>query len=238
MNLILRLRQKFPIIQFIAIILVISGCDGIHFSETTSFAGAYEIKGDSKNLNSLDRNDISRFFKSIHHTLPLYIKSFKTSATKNKLPWQLIASVAYQESHWDAEAMSFTGVRGLMQLTTETADHMEIEDRSDPHQSIQGGSKYLRYLINKIPNTINSTDRIHLALAAYNIGFGHLRDAQKLAEQLGRNPNSWKELKEVLPLLADNSFSQNLEFGSARGYETVEFVDRVNSFYDLMKAAR
>jgi len=188
-------------------------------------------------LAQLDKRDIIRFFKKIRTTLPLYKQAFKDAADEHRLPWQLVASVAYQESHWNPEARSFTGVRGLMQLTTDTADHVGIEDRTDPLQSIWGGSKYLRYLLDKTPRHLNPKDRLALALAAYNIGFAHLRDAQKLAEKMGRNPYSWRHLREVLPLLADPEYADDLEYGPARGYETVDFVERVKSFYNLMNSA-
>ncbi|WP_415064139.1 membrane-bound lytic murein transglycosylase MltF [Bdellovibrio sp.] len=188
-------------------------------------------------LAQLDKRDISRFFKKIRTTLPTYKQAFKEAAEEHGLPWQLVASVAYQESHWNPDARSFTGVRGLMQLTTDTADHVGIEDRTDPLQSIWGGSKYLRYLLDKTPTHLNPKDRLALALAAYNIGYAHLRDAQKLAERMGRNPHSWRHLREVLPLLANPDYAAELEYGPARGYETVDFVERVKSFYNLMNSA-
>lgn len=188
-------------------------------------------------ISELDKNDISRFFHNIDELLPTYRQSFKHAAAEHNLPWQLVASVAYQESHWNPEARSFTGVRGLMQLTTDTADHVGIEDRTDPQQSIWGGAKYLRYLLDKMPRTLNNKDRMALALAAYNVGYAHLRDAQKLAEQMGRNPYSWHHMKEILPLLAEPAYAEKLEYGYARGYETVEFVERVKSFYSLMTIA-
>ncbi|WP_374075614.1 membrane-bound lytic murein transglycosylase MltF [Bdellovibrio bacteriovorus] len=188
-------------------------------------------------LSQLDKRDIAKFFKKIRSTLPTYKQAFKDAADEHRLPWQLVASVAYQESHWNPDARSFTGVRGLMQLTTDTADHVGIEDRTDPMQSIWGGSKYLRYLLDKTPTHLNPKDRLALALAAYNIGFAHLKDAQKLAEKMGRNPYSWRHLREVLPLLADPEYAAELEYGPARGYETVDFVERVKSFYNLMNSA-
>jgi membrane-bound lytic murein transglycosylase F len=170
-------------------------------------------------------------------TLPQYQSAFKKAGRDHNLPWQLVASVAYQESHWNPDARSFTGVRGLMQLTTETALHLGVEDRTDPEQSIKGGSKYLRTLYNGTPRGLNSKDRMALALAAYNVGLAHLKDAQKLAEKMGKNPNSWRQLREVLPLLADPEYAEQLQYGTARGHETVEFVERVKSFYSLMNSA-
>lgn len=185
-------------------------------------------------LTTLDNRDLAKFFQSIQSILPTYRQTFKKSAKEHRLPWQLIASVAYQESHWNPEARSFTGVRGIMQLTNDTALHVGIEDRTDPTQSIWGGSKYLRYLLDKMPPTLNPKDRLAFALAAYNIGYAHLKDAQKLAARLGRNPNSWHHMREILPLLADPDYAEYLTYGPARGYETVDFVERVKAFYNLM----
>lgn len=188
-------------------------------------------------LDQLDRRDIAKFFKRIQTTLPQYQGAFKKAARDHNLPWQLLASVAYQESHWNPDARSFTGVRGLMQLTTDTALHMGVEDRTDPLQSIAGGSKYLRTLYNRTPKSLNTKDRLALALAAYNVGSAHLQDAQKLAAKMGKNPHSWRQLREVLPLLADPDYAAQLQYGPARGHETVQFVERVKSFYTLMASA-
>lgn len=188
-------------------------------------------------LTTLSSQDLAQFKKNSVEVLPIYRKAFKESGHRHRLPWQLIAAVAYQESHWNPDARSFTGVLGLMQLTNETATHLGIEDRTDPWQSIRGGSKYIRMLLNKFPASVNGKDRLALALAAYNIGFAHLLDAQRLAERLGKNPNSWHHMKEVLPLLADPDYVEYLTYGPARGHETVDFVERVKAFYNLMTVA-
>ncbi|MBC7370984.1 MAG: membrane-bound lytic murein transglycosylase MltF [Bdellovibrionaceae bacterium] len=188
------------------------------------------------NLTELDQMDVIRFMKQTRRILPDLESDFRKAGREHALPWQLIAAVSYQESHWDNDAVSYTGVRGLMQLTQSTADHLGVEDRTDALQSIWGGSKYLRYLMNKTPQSLNDKDRMALTLAAYNIGFGHLRDAQKLAVSMGKNPNSWRHLRQILPLLEDQSYESKLEFGAARGKETVSFVERVAGFYNLMVA--
>lgn len=187
-------------------------------------------------LSELDRRDVLRFMRQTRKTLPSLESDFRDAAKEHRLPWQLVAAVAYQESQWNNDAVSHTGVRGLMQLTKDTATHLGVEDRTDPLQSIWGGSKYLRYLLNKTPSYLNYKDRLSLALASYNIGFGHLRDAQKLAEKRGKNPYSWRHLREILPLLEDPAYASELEYGTARGRETVDFVDRVTGFYNLMVA--
>lgn len=187
-----------------------------------------------RSLAELSPLEILNFIKMAHLILPDFEKDFKQAAQRQSLPWQLIAAVSYQESHWNRKARSYTGVRGLMQLTRETADRFGVEDRTDPLQSISGGAKYLHYLLKKTPSFLNAKDRLSLALAAYNMGDAHLRDAQKLAAQTGLNPYSWHHLRQVIPLLENPAYASSLEYGPARGHETVTFVERVRSFYNLM----
>ncbi len=187
-------------------------------------------------LAELDHLDVQKFMRMIKSTLPIYKANFHSAAAEHRLPWELVASVAYQESHWNPEAQSYTGVRGIMQLTTSTALYLGIEDREDPTQSIQGGAKYLRYLLSLQPQNLNSKDQLALALAAYNIGWAHLKDAQSLAVQMGKNPHSWRHLREILPLLEDPVYAKDLRYGGARGTEAVAFVERVKSFYNLLSA--
>jgi membrane-bound lytic murein transglycosylase F len=183
---------------------------------------------------ALNARDAAHFFSSMKESLQLYRALFKDAGNEYEIPWQLLAAVSFQESHWQDEARSFTGVRGLMMMTEDTAEHMGISDRTDPEQSIWGGAKYLRYLLNLQPRFLPLRERWLLTLASYNVGQGHLRDAQKLAVSLGKNPYSWVDLREVLPLLADSGYASSLEFGLARGREPVEFAERVLGFLDLM----
>ncbi|MBX2987677.1 MAG: membrane-bound lytic murein transglycosylase MltF [Bdellovibrionaceae bacterium] len=186
-------------------------------------------------LSSLDMADTRRFLVNLRQRLPRFKESFLESAREHGLDWRLVASIAYQESHWNPEARSYTGVLGIMQLTQETADDVGIEDRTDPQQSIWGGSYYIRFLLNRMPKAVNSQERTALALAAYNCGLAHLRDAQGLAIERGLNPYSWRHLKTVLPLLENPEIAARLPAGAARGRETVQFVERVRSFHDLWR---
>lgn len=185
-------------------------------------------------LSEVNSRDVRSFIKNYREIFPEFKNLFIQAGKEHSVPWQLAAAVAYQESHWNADAVSFTGVRGIMQLTEETAEHLGIDDRSDPEQSIWAGTKYLKMLLAKFPENLASKDRLALALAAYNIGGAHLEDAQILAAQKKLNPNSWTDLKKVLPLLEDIEIAKSLKYGKARGRETVEFVDRVKGFYSLI----
>lgn len=183
---------------------------------------------------TLSTYESQKFAEHIETRLPDYEQHFKLYSMRYQVPWTLIAAVAYQESKWNDEAISHTGVRGLMQLTTKTAQHLGIEDREDPYQSIKGGAYYLKYLYDKTPASLKVEQRWTLALAAYNIGWGHIRDARVLSKQLKKNPYKWSDLKMILPLLEDLKYYSQLSFGYARGNETVDFVDKVLSYYNLL----
>lgn len=177
-----------------------------------------------------------RFREDTQNVLPQWKKIFEKHARQYDIPWTLIAAVAYQESKWDNEATSYTGVKGLMQLTKQTAEHLGIEDREDPLQSIQGGSFYLKYLYDKTPSTLLPFERWIQALAAYNMGWAHLRDGHRLAHHKGLNPYRWTQLKKVLPLMTDEQYAEQLNFGPARGHETVDFIEGVLNYYDLLNS--
>lgn len=150
------------------------------------------------------------------------------------LDWRLIAAVAYQESQWNSHAVSPTGVRGIMMLTADTADHLGVKDRLDARESILGGARYLTQLRDGLPGDIPEPDRTWLAMAAYNIGLGHLQDARVLARRLGRNPNEWRDMKEILPLLARSKHNAGLRYGFARGGEARAFTENVRIYYDIL----
>lgn len=190
-------------------------------------------------FQSQHRLNAFEFRKFQDHTLtrlPMYKQIFRKYSDKYEIPWTLLAAVAYQESKWDEKAVSHTGVRGLMQLTEQTAAHVGIEDREDPYQSISGGAFYLRYLYDKTSARLKPAQRWALALSAYNIGWGHLQDARRLARKLSKNPYSWKELKTVFPMLEDEAYAEDLRYGPARGNETVNFVDNVFKYYKLLNS--
>ncbi|MFW5926788.1 MAG: membrane-bound lytic murein transglycosylase MltF [Wenzhouxiangella sp.] len=174
------------------------------------------------------------FMRQIRERLPPLRPDFEDAAQRHDLDWRLLAAVGYQESHWNPDAVSRTGVRGVMMLTLRTARQLGIGDRRDPRQSIMGGARYLRSMIDRIPERIDHPDRLWLGLAAYNIGFGHLEDARRLTEQLGGNPDRWVDVREHLPLLTQERWYSQTRFGYARGYEPVQYVENIRTFYDIL----
>lgn len=176
--------------------------------------------------------DTQSYLNAIHQTLPKYQAFFK--AYKGELDWQLLAAVAYQESHWNPEATSPTGVRGMMMLTKVTAEFMKVKDRLDPAQSIEGGAGFLHYLLGKIPESVPKEDRIWYALMAYNMGLGHLYDVLKLTEMEGGNPDHWVDVKNNLPKLGKAKYYQKLKHGHARGIQAFQYVENIRRYLHIL----
>jgi peptidoglycan lytic transglycosylase F len=186
-------------------------------------------------IEDFDYVDVRAYQRKIKSALPKYKKAFKQAANKYNLNWSLLAAQAYQESHWRANAKSPTGVRGMMMLTRITAKELGVENRLDPIASIKGGALYLNKLRKRLPKTINEPDKTWIALAAYNVGMGHIWDARKLAKELNKNPDSWQDLATVLPLLTKKKYYKNLKHGYARGHEPVSYVKNIRDYQNMLE---
>jgi membrane-bound lytic murein transglycosylase F len=184
--------------------------------------------------NAFDESSALIFAKRIEQLLPKWKPHFQTSAKEIEADWLLLAAISYQESHWNPHAESPTGVRGMMMLTELAADDVGVTDRTDPLQSIYGGAKYFDHVLRRIPVDVSVPDRTWMALAAYNVGYGHLQDARMLTEQQGGNPNLWRDVQQRLPLLAERKYYRNTIHGFARGWEPVDYVENVRNFYKIL----
>lgn len=183
-----------------------------------------------------DYVDISVYHKRIKTVLPKYIDSFKRAGKKYGLDWRLLAAQAYQESHWNPKAKSPTGVRGMMMLTLPTAKELGVTNRLNYRHSIEGGAKYMKNLLRRTSDGVKGKrERYKFALAAYNIGMGHLFDAIRLGKNLDKNPYTWVNMKKILPLLSERDHYKELRYGYARGSEPVKYVTRINNYYDILK---
>ena len=119
-------------------------------------------------------------------------------------------------------------------LTQNTAQAMGVSNRLDPKQSIMGGAKYLAYMKEQLDESIQEPDRTWFALAAYNVGSGHLDDARKLAAKEGLNPDKWLDVKKILPRLSEKKWFSKTRYGYARGGEPVHFVANIRRYYDIL----
>ncbi|CAG0992041.1 membrane-bound lytic murein transglycosylase F [Burkholderiales bacterium] len=180
------------------------------------------------------RLDAGVFMERVDEVLPGWKPLFVAAQESTGIEWRLLAAVAYQESKWNPDATSETGVRGFMQLTEETARHLGVADRLDPRQSILAAARYLRDLKDRLPRRIAEPDRTWFALAAFNIGLGHLEDARVQAQRDRLDPDRWRDVRRTLPLLALPDYYEKAKLGYARGGMPVAFVDRVRAYYDIL----
>jgi membrane-bound lytic murein transglycosylase F len=185
-------------------------------------------------VEKFNYSDIRTFTRRIKTHLPKYEALFRQAAVEVGLDWRLLASIGYQESLWNERARSPTGVRGLMMLTQATAKQMKVKNRLDAQQSIHGGSKYIARVLKRIPERIPEPDRTWFALAAYNVGFGHVEDARIITESRGGDPNRWIDLKQNLPLLARKKWYKQTRYGYARGWEPVKYVENIRQYYEYL----
>jgi len=178
--------------------------------------------------------DAEALLEKMATTLPKLKPFFREAEAVSGVDWRLVAALGYQESHWDANATSPTGVRGLMMLTEETADRLQVKNRLDARESILGGARYLALLKESLPDRIREPDRTWITLAAYNIGLGHLEDARILAQAAKLDPDQWQDVRQSLNKLSDPEAFTTVKHGYARGFETLQFVDNVRNFYDIL----
>ena len=187
--------------------------------------------GHATRLTAIDSGTL---IERIGTHLPKLKPHFLEAEAASGIDWRLIAALGYQESHWDAAATSPTGVRGLMMLTEDTANRLQVGNRLDARASIIGGARYFALLKEALPRRIGEPDLTYFALAAYNLGLGHVEDARLLAQRAKLDPDKWQDVRQVLPRLAEPDHFLTLKHGYARGFEAMQLVDNVRNYYDIL----
>ena len=178
--------------------------------------------------NDFDYVDTRTFLRAVDTLLPELQPLFEKYAAT--IDWRLLAAISWQESHWDTQATSPTGVRGLMMLTKTTAQSLGLTDRLDAEQSISGGARYLQDMMNKVPASVPEEERIWFALTAYNIGYAHMLDARALTAKQKGNPDSWADVKQRLSLLSQKPYYSKTTYGYARGHEAYAYVENIRKY--------
>lgn len=214
--------------------LIIAINDFMSLSETKDFIADLNEKYFAP-TQSLNLVDTLTFRRHLEDRLPKYQDFFMAAAEETGLDWQFLAAIGYQESHWNPDAVSPTGVRGLMMLTRNTAKEMEVEDRTDAKQSIFGGANYFKQQKSRIPKRIQGPDRTWFGLAIYNVGRGHLEDARILTQRAGMDPDKWDDVAKHLPLLAQAKWYKTVKHGYARGREPVIYVRNIRKYLEQLE---
>jgi membrane-bound lytic murein transglycosylase F len=188
--------------------------------------------GHTKKFDYVGTRNFIRHYES---RLPRYRSMFEQAGADWNVDWRLLAAIGYQESHWRSQAVSPTGVRGIMMLTQDTADYLGIDDRVDPKNSIHGGAQFYARQTQRIADTVGEPDRSWMALAAYNVGFNHIKDARLIVDLQDGNSDTWLDLSKALPLLSQRKWYSQLPYGYARGWEPVLYVNNIRSYYNILK---
>ncbi len=185
-------------------------------------------------IDHFDYVDLRTYHRRLITKLPLYNSIIQKAAEKHDFDWRLIASQIYQESHFDPAATSYAGAYGLMQLARSTAESLGVDDMFDPKQNINAGVQHLRDLYDHF-NKADGWDRLFIALAAYNVGQGHMLDARNLARKMDIDPDKWSSLVITLPLLTYHKYYKNAKYGYCRGKEPINYVKQIMIYYDILK---
>jgi membrane-bound lytic murein transglycosylase F len=178
--------------------------------------------------------DFNIFSQRVNTMLPRLRSWFQDAQDAHGIEWRLLAAIAYQESHWEDNAKSETGARGVMQFTEDTAKRYNV-NRDDPRSSIIGAARYLRDLKDEaLATRIAEPDKTWLALAAYNIGIGHVENARILTQRNKKSPDSWPDVRKHLRELANPEVASQFKLGPCRCLMPVQFVDAVRAYYDVL----
>ena len=184
---------------------------------------------------ALPRANSEQLAIDIETRLPELRPHFEEAAALTGLDWRLLAALGYQESMWDAKAVSPFGAQGLMMLMPRTGRSLGMVDPFDERESIITGARYLAQLHETVPARIRQPDRLWMAMASYNMGYGHLEDARVLTARQGGNSDAWIDVRERLTLLSEEFWYLQMKNGYARGFETRMLVDRVQQYWGLLQ---
>ncbi len=183
----------------------------------------------------LPRRLAADFHSHIDTRLPHLRAPFEAAARETGLSWRVLAALGYQESRWRPAAVSPRGAQGVMMLMPVTAKKMGVSNVFSPDENILGGARYLAYMKERIPQRIRDPDRTWMAMAAYNIGIGHLEDARIITQMRKKNPDRWADVRVNLLRLSDPHWHSRVKRGYANGSETVQFVERVSQFAAILE---
>ena len=193
-------------------------------------------------VRSSNSSNMSSYSTISHYNtkglISYYDELFKQYSYTCGLDWRLLAAIAYNESSFNPNAVSYMGAIGLMQLMPSTVRAYGVSNPYDPEQSIRGACKLLNNLLNHYASVPSVDERISFALAAYNAGAGHVDDARRLAQKRGKDPNVWKDNVDEFVLYMSNPEYFNdpvVNNGYFRGGETYNYVNYIRKDWERYK---
>jgi len=201
-------------------------------------AGGWYIRVDGAEvaLPSVEQLTASQPRASLALSISPFDRVIAHHAKAEGFDWRLIAALIFEESRFDPSSRSDKGAYGLMQVRPIAAEAVGAERFKAPDDNVKTGVRYFRQL-DEMFRSVQGRDRLCLVLAAYNMGPGHVRDAQTLARRFGYSPDRWEDAMDLmLPLLEEPHIYGNLPNGFAKGRDTVAYVERILKRYQRYKA--
>jgi len=186
------------------------------------------------NIDNFDYVDLRVYHRRLKSRLPKYKEIIIKAADYHGFDWRLIAAQIYQESHFNPNALSYAGAKGLMQLTRSTAKSLGVKNILNPEQNVNAGVRHLKGLYNYFEKA-KGINRLFIALAAYNVGHGHILDAQNIAREMNLDPYKWSSLSTTLPLLTYRTHYKKARYGYCKGTEPIEYINKIKTYYDILK---
>ncbi|MGB5238647.1 MAG: transporter substrate-binding domain-containing protein [Flavobacteriaceae bacterium] len=188
-----------------------------------------------KNERRYKRRVKSEFYSLNNEQISKYDDIIKMNAAKIDWDWRILASLIYQESQFNTSAKSWAGAKGLMQMMPGTAKELGVNNILDPNDNIAGGSAYLKKMYDRFEEVTDTMQRTKFAMAAYNCGYSHVRDAQRLAEYNGLDPYVWDQSTDQMILALSFPKNYNLDFitsGYVNGKEPFSYVNQIFERYN------
>ncbi len=182
--------------------------------------------------NARNQNKLRESRLQVGSDLSPYDNIIKNNVSEYNFDWRLIVSQMYQESRFDPLASNSTGAKGLMQMLPRTAKELGVTNLTEPEQAISSGIRYLNWTRDRFSKDLPVQEQIFFSLASYNAGFGHVKDAQRLARQLGLRDDKWfNHVEKAMLLLQQKEYYKKARFGYVRGTEPVNYVRDIHQRY-------
>ena len=224
----------FKIFFGISTIFLLSGCDSFDYEKRQIELCENQLIEVYKNspLNNFERD---KFSNLLIKRFSLYEEMFKEASLETSINSDLLAAISFQESQWDPRAKSNMGVRGMMMVTLETAALVGVEKRLNPEQNIKGGARYLAILKEKNVFGKTTADQLSITLASYNLGPTNIINIAKTIDKIP-SEITWIDIEEKLKNINGEDVNLTDVNGYSRGQQAIDYVYRIQSYYNLMAA--
>ncbi len=168
-----------------------------------------------------------------------YDEMVKAVADSLELDWLMLTAMIAQESSFNPNSRSWAGAVGLMQIMPQFVDSTAYEsyrELYDPMTNIREGARIIKEHLEHYSYLEDKDQQWAFALAAYNVGSGHMADARRLAIDQNKNPNDWDTVSSALLKLMQRRHYQRARYGFVRGIEPVKYVEEIMNRYRTYEA--